>query len=380
MSNKLFTLTEAHTNKSAVFREIYSAGEISRQEIAAKVGLSLPTLRQSVNELLKEGLICENGYFESTGGRKASAFSVSPKSMVAVGVEFLGDSVQLSAVDLRGMVILEKKHKIRYSDTDEYYRKFGELVNAFVSELGVSSNHILEILIAVQGIVSLDGERILMGKVLGNSGTSRAQFQKYIRYPCRLVNDTDAAAFGELWSSPDISNAAFLLLNRNLGGAIIINGRVFHGRAVDNKVMNGGIIGHLHIVPGGKPCYCGKCGCFQAYCSVNTLEEESGTDIDSFMRSLKKGNVGNMKIFDRYLSYLAFGINNIRTLMDLEFIIGGYLEEYLTDEHFALLSEKVKNEAPFDNMTFQYRRSVHGAMAPSRGAAYIKLNDFILSI
>lgn len=380
MNNKLFKLTVSQSNRSSVFREIFDAVDISRQEIAEHLDLSLPTIRQPLNELLEMGIIREDGFYESTGGRKPSAFSVSPMSRIAVGVEFLGEYIQLSAVNLRGEIVLEERHDLLFYRDEKYYEEFGTIVNNFVSELKVPSSSVLEILIAVQGIVSVDGESIVMGKVLGNSGTKRTDFQKYINYPCRLVNDTEAAAFAELWSNPETANAAYILLNRNLGGSIIINGRVFNGRAVNNEVMNGGIIGHMRLVPGGKPCYCGKRGCFQTYCSVSTLEEESGMDIDSFMKSVNANDKKCLKIFDRYLSYLAFALNNMRNLMEYDFIIGGYLSEYLTDEHLEILSRKVQDEASFDNMSFIYRRSIHGARAPSRGAAYREINDFILSI
>ena len=375
MNNKQFQNTVTSSNLGNVFRAIYLNGSLSRQEISEHLGLSLPTIRQSINELLEMGIIYSNGFYDSTGGRKASYLSISPSSRIAVGVELLRESVQLSAIDLSGMIISEKKVLITFQNSEKYYQEFGQIVNEFVSSLNITPKSLFDINIAVQGVLSKDGTIILIGNVLGNSGTSLLQFQKYINYPCKLVNDADAYAFSELWSRPDTSNAAYLMLNKILGGSIIINGRILQG-----TVLSSNSIGHMRLVHNGRLCYCGKKGCFQTYCSVNSLEEASGMEIQLFMDQVNSGNKHCQSIFDEYLSYLAFGINNIRMVLDCEFIIGGYLEKFLNDANLELLAKKVKEEASFDIMKFQYRRSVHGDKASSRGAAFIQINNFIISL
>ena len=375
MNNKQFQNTVCSSNTGNIFRAIYLNRCLSRQEISDQINLSLPTIRQSINELYDMGVIMSSGFYSSTGGRKASFFSISPLSRVAVGVELLRETVQLSAIDLCGNIISEEKYALMFHLDDGYYQQFGALVNSFVANLPVEKKNLMEILIAVQGVLSNDGKEILIGNILGNSGTTLDQFQRYINYPCRLVNDADAYAFSELWSRPDTINAAYLMLNRTLGGSIIINGRILQG-----TVLSSNSIGHMRLVPNGRQCYCGKKGCFQTYCSINSLEESSGMEIEPFMNLVNSGDKRCIKIFNEYLSYLAYGINNIRMVLDCEFIIGGSLENLLTDENLELLAKKVQDEASFNIMRFQYRRSAHGDKASSRGAAYIQINEFILSL
>lgn len=379
MQYKLFKNYEPRTNAGTVFREIYESTALSRQEIVYNTSLSLPTVRQSLNELLEKGLIDTSNYYASTGGRKASAISIVPMSRVAIGVEILKEHVQISAADLFGNIVREERCALLYRNDEEYCRQFAELIKSFISQIDVCEENLLEILISVQGIVSQDGETLITGKLLQNSGLSVNSFRKYLNLNCKFINDTIASAFSELWAHPETRDAAYIDLNRNLSGTIIVNSRVFQGDSFKG-VQNCGMISHMRLIPGGIPCYCGHRGCIQGYCSIYSLESASGMSIEAFMELVHAKDEKSVALFDKYLSYLALGINNIRMIIDGEFIIGGYLDELMTDEDMLLLAEKVTAESPFENMTFEYRRSSHGSNAPARGAALLQINGFLDSI
>ena len=363
------------SNRSRVFQTIYAAKTISKQEIADKLQLSMPTVTQYLRELYAAGIIYKNGYYQSTGGRKAQAISVAALSVVAIGVELLRESIKISAVDLCGNVIREEFYIVPFSNNEAYYKHFGELVNAFADKLDTPEAHLLGVAIAVQGLVSKDGTVIVNGDILGYTGTTIDVFQRHINLPCHMFHDTEVAAFAELWDLPEIKDAVYIALNRNWGGAVIVNGQMFHGRE-----FNGCIIEHMRLVPNGTKCYCGRRGCFEAYCSVASLEAETGMDTATFFKRLKDGDARCEGIFDQYLSYLALAINNIRMLIDCDFILGGFLDPYLTDQHIEMLAEKVRKESSFESTGFSFRRSRHGASAASRGAALLEIDAFIASV
>ena len=369
------SVNNSPTNRNRVFRKILSSGQISKQMISESLKLSAPTIRQCLRELYGMNIICKNGYYESTGGRKAEILTVNANARIAIGVELIRESVRITAVNLRGEIVKEAFILLPFDGSETYYVKFGELVNQFAESLNIPRDDILEVMLAVQGLVSHDGSIVISGQVLGYTGTKRETFQKYIHYPCRLVHDTEAAAFAESWNNAAINNAVLLMLNRNLGGALIINGQVFHGTE-----YNGCIIEHMRLVPNGAKCYCGRKGCFEAYCSVNSLEAKAGMSTKEFFEKLQNNDHHCEIIFDNYLSNLALGINNIRMLIDCNFIIGGLLDSYLTDQHIELLAEKVRKESSFQSTSFCFQRSLHGSKAASRGAALLEIDSFINSI
>src|ERR1700722_3456371 len=83
-----------------------------------------------------------------------------------------------------------------------------------------------------------------------------------------LENDGNMAALGVqcLGAARDVANMAMLTLGTGIGGAIILNGKIFHG-------MNGmaGEFGHVPIEPEGVPCGCGSHGCSERYASATAV-------------------------------------------------------------------------------------------------------------
>lgn len=181
---------------------------------------------------------------------------------MAVGVAILEGSVQLCAVDLLGEVLREETHPLPYENSDGYYQQVGRLVRGLMAHLPYGKERVLGVGIAIQGLVSAEGERVIYGAILNNTGATREMFQRYIPYPCRLLHDTEVGAAAEFWHNQEIRDAIYLVLNRNMGGALVVDGKVQQGS---------GIIEHMTLFPGGEPCYCGKKGCVEAYCSANSL-------------------------------------------------------------------------------------------------------------
>lgn len=363
----------SYTNR--IFQEIYFQKNISKQEVSKHLGVSLPTVTQSLKTLYDLGIIERNGYFESTGGRKAQVISVAPRSKIAIGISLLRERVMITALDLYGNPVREKIIPMPFERSESYYKAFGTAVNQFVDSLKYPDSEILGIGLAVQGLVSRDGQTIINGDILGYTGTDRSVFQQNIRLPCRLFHDTEVAAFAELWQYPDLQNAVYIALNRNLGGALIIGRQVYPGDGINSCILE-----HMRLIPGGRKCYCGQRGCLECYCSINSLEAEAGMVLDAFFDQLNAGDTHCVEVFDKYLDNLALAINNIRMVIDCEFILAGFMQPYLTEAHLAMLGEKVKQAASFKDTTFSFRLGVHGADAAARGAALVLISDYISSL
>ena len=57
-----------------------------------------------------------------------------------------------------------------------------------------------------------------------------------------------------------------MTLGTGVGGGIIVNGEIVHGKTV------GGEIGHICSIPeGGAPCNCGKSGCIETIASATGI-------------------------------------------------------------------------------------------------------------
>ena len=109
------TTLEVRTyNKSRVYEQIYEKRSISKQEIASELQMSLTTVTQNLKLLETEGMITITGQYQSTGGRKANAYSVVSTAAIAIGIDILKDRLHFVAIDLYGEIIQKKTLIVRF--------------------------------------------------------------------------------------------------------------------------------------------------------------------------------------------------------------------------------------------------------------------------
>ncbi len=311
-------------NRNRVFNEIREAGSISGPALSYQLKLSRPTVKQNLDDLLEEGYIYESGSFGHTGGRRARAYSVSALRKVSVGIDLTKNHITVIMVDLCGSMIYEKRIRRAFSLKDDYMKLLGELVEEAVKEMQVPKEHVLGVGLAVPGLITEDHKRIFYGKILGFTGLTAEEIGKYIPYPCRLYNDADSAGYAEISQRQDMNGAFYISLSNNVGGAILIDHKVYKGEG-----SRSGEIGHMTVVPDGKECYCGQKGCFEAYCNAALLSGMCAGDLASYFEKLENKDEDCMKVWEEYLEYLAIAVNNIRMLFDCKVILGGYVGAYL---------------------------------------------------
>lgn len=145
-------------------------------------------------------------------------------------------------------------------------------------------------------------------------------------------NDANAAALGEAvaGAAKGVAISAMITLGTGVGGGIIIDGKVYAGFNFAAPEL-----GHMVIEYNGRPCSCGRRGCWEAYSSATALirmtaeklEECRTTGRETLMTALveEKGKISGRTAFDAeragdaaaaevvecYLGYLACGLANI---------------------------------------------------------------------
>ncbi|MDD3339074.1 MAG: ROK family transcriptional regulator [Lachnospiraceae bacterium] len=370
------TITLKKINKGKVFQYIYREKITSKLQIVQDLQMGLSTVSQNLNELEQEGLIERNGFFESTGGRKAQMIQIVSDLKLSIGIGILKDMFHLVAVNLYGDAICMDTFPIAYSNTEEYYTKVAQTVEEFIEINHYDKEKILGISIATQGIISPDGSAVTYGAIMGNTEMKLSDFASRIPYPCRLEHDSKAAAYLELWNHASLDSAVVFLLNPNLGGAIITNHCVQHG-----MTMHSGTIEHTCVNPGGPLCYCGNRGCLETYCSANALESAVNMPAKEFFPLLRTDENNTLRqIWKDYLDHLAFAIKNLNMIIDSPVIISGYLAPYFTEEDLEYLLELVNNASPFSFDKEQLIVGTHGQYTPAIGAALFYVERFIESI
>ena len=377
MSEKgLTNISLKKINKSKVYQYIYKSKVTSKLQIVSDLQMGLSTVSQNLNLLEQEGLIERNGYFDSTGGRKAQAIQIVPDFKISIGIGILKNMFHLTAVDLYGNAIFTDTFSVPYSNTPAYYEQIAETIREFTTFNQYAEEKVLGISIATQGITSPDHTTVTYGTIMKNTGMNLEEFTSRLPYPCYLEHDSKSAAFLELWNHPELDSAVVFLLNRNLGGAIITNHQIHQGNS-----MHSGTLEHMCINPDGPLCYCGNRGCLETYCSVDSLEQAAGMTIKEFFPLLREKKSSQLiQVWKDYLNHLAFAMKNLNLIIDAPVIISGYLAPYFTDEDLSYLTEHINLTAPFKLDKDQILVGTNGQYTPAIGAALHYVDQFIHTV
>lgn len=377
MSEKgLTTIALKKINRSKIYQYIYRSKLTSKLQIVQDLQMGLSTVSQNLNLLENEGLIEKNGYFDSTGGRKANAIQIVSDFRISIGVGILKNMFHITAIDLYGNTICTDTIPLTYSNTAAYYQQLTDKVKDFIEKNQYLEDKILGVSIATQGITSPDNTTVIYGNIMNNTGMRLKDFSRHLPYPCHLEHDSKSAAFLELWNHPELDSAVVLLLNRNLGGAIITNHQIHQGRS-----MHSGTIEHICINPDGPLCYCGNRGCLETYCSANSLEQASGMAVKEFFPLLReKKSPQLIQIWEDYLKHLAFAMKNLNLVIDAPIIISGYLAPYFTEDDTDYLLRQINSMTPFELKEEQILVGTHGQYTPAIGAALFYVEEFIHSV
>lgn len=360
-------------NKNNIYNFIYDEKYTCKSIITQSLKVGLSTVNQNLKILEEEKLIRRNGSFESTGGRKADSLEIVANARISIGVALLKDFVYIVATNLYGEVIVSKKMAFKFEHSINYYSDLGYKINFFIETYNIQN--ILGVSIATQGIVSSCGGYVTYGKLLDNYQMQLSDFTKYIHYPCRLEHDAKAAANFELWQNKHVTDGVVILLNHNLGGAIISNSQIQTG-----VNMRSGIIEHLSLNFDGMLCYCGKRGCLETYCSAENLEKASEMSISEFFDMLEKGDTACIYIWEDYLKYLAMAIKNISMLIDGHYILSGHIAAHIKPKHIDVLISHIKQLTPFDFSTDSIILGYTGEFTQAIGTSLHYIKEFIANV
>lgn len=169
-----------------------------------------------------------------------------------------------------------------------------------------------------------------------------ADMEKLLPGKVYIENDANAAAYGEYIAggAKGSKNAVVITLGTGIGSGIIIDGRIFSGF---NSA--GAEIGHTVIEKGGRPCMCGRKGCWEKYASARALEEDTRAALqehkDNIMwqyiggdlrkvnaktafDGMRAGDALAKELVNRFIEYVACGLTNVINVFQPEIIcIGG---------------------------------------------------------
>lgn len=317
-----FSKDVQESNITRIAKYILEQGETSKNEIASALNLSMPTTLQYVKDLMRRGIIHEVGEYQSTGGRKAKTLSIVESLYYSVGIEITANHVSFVLIDLKVNIVFSWRIRLVFEHAENYYTVLAEKLLQFIKNSGISAKQILGVGFSIPGIVISSEQRLMVSHVLHLKNIDLSFLSKYIPFPICFENDAVCAAMAERKYLHH--NTLYLSLSNSVGGAIYLNNEIYYGAH-----YRSGEFGHMIIESGGRQCYCGKCGCVDAYCSARILTDYTDGVLEDFFQKLEIGDVGAHSLWNNYLQHLAITISNLHLAFDCDIILGGYVGSYM---------------------------------------------------
>ncbi len=310
----------------------------TKAELAKSLDLSMPTVLSGIADLTEKGLVIEAGEMESTGGRRARRIALQEDYCLSVGVDITAHHIGMVLVNLGGKIVAWQRKRLNFTPDAAYCRNVLEQVEAFYS-CRAQEDKILGIGVSLPGIIHRKEHVLVKSHALHLENYSLRMLEQMLPLPVYFENDANAAMLAE--NPGKVKNAVYLSLSSTLGGAVCIDGELYTGQ---NR--KAGEFGHMLLVPDGRPCYCGKMGCADAYCAASVLTGNGNMTLDAFMDSLGQDGRAD-RIWEDYLDNLSILISNLRMIFDTDIILGGDVGGY-ADGYLVKLREKVAAHNLFD--------------------------------
>ena len=336
-------------NNLHVLQTLHQAEQISRIQIARKLGLSRPTVTFIVNDLIEQGIVQESHLAKSTGGRPPVVLRITDHCRYVIGVDMGSSHITMLLCDLNGNqeALIDIEHNVDKDPTGTL-SIIGKIVDQQYERLG---DTLLGLCFAVSSPV--DPEGYLDPRILPEwDGISIAAFFADKHLSVRIENDANAGAFAERWWNQEVDDFIYLKLGTGIGAGIFSDGKMLHG----NQGLVGEI-GHVPLPNATQVCRCGQQGCLEAIIGRHAVKQKK---------------LAPHKLSETISQNLSFVlVPLIYALNPQKIIIWGDVDQFITKK----LQAKIINKTLWPSMTsIQVDISPLGKNAIALGACSIMLH------
>ena len=321
-------------NRANIIKIIKQYGEITKQDIAATLNLSIPTVTTNTNQLIEEGLVEEAGVGDSTGGRKPIILKLVEDARYSIGVNVSPDSIGILLINLNNTIIDETN----FSYEKEY--SFREVLAWVEDEIGnllirnqIDKNKVSGVGFSLPGLV--DEDRLILENApnIGVRDYDFSEFQDRLQLKIHIENEANVAAYAEIemGKALNMRNVVYVSITEGVGTGIIIDQHLY--KSTKKKA---GEFGHMRVSDENKRCNCGRTGCWELVASKKALfsyyQEFTGSRATTLEKVFSEENFNTPAVqaaIEKYIDCLFIGIENIILGLNPEFvIIGGELGRY----------------------------------------------------
>ncbi|HUX14687.1 MAG TPA: ROK family transcriptional regulator [Spirochaetia bacterium] len=302
--------------------------ELTKPEISAALGKSIPAVTAHLRALVHEGYVEESGSAGSTGGRRPVILRFRPRARYLLAADVRPGQLRTVLTDLDTRVLREEA--VRLGGKSSAQQMIVRLVEAFraVMPTGADRERVVGAGLSLPGTVHPEQLLMEFAPNLRLRNLNFGALEVELGIPIRLENEANAAALAEFYLGRyrGVRHLIYVSVIQGIGVGIILNGSLYRGAH-----GNAGEFGHMTYVPGGRRCSCGRRGCWERYASERALPDEyresggTGT-VHSFVdlkRRIDRGDRAAVSALQTIIGNLATGVGSLAAGFDPDLLLVG---------------------------------------------------------
>jgi predicted NBD/HSP70 family sugar kinase len=348
-------LTDRH-----VVEQLIAEPHLTRAEIAARTGISKPTISESVRRLVTSGVLAESGRQSGGRGRAGTFYRLREDVGVAMALAAGPDGMIVETYDLRGLELSRIERNVPSPADSATLNPI--MRRAVTDAVDAAPGPVLAWALSLAGPVDQATGRLVRvpnAPFLLDELDPRELLSDLVDVRLQVDNDVNWAALAEYHSgsAQDLSHFCYCYLGPGLGGAVVTSGSIMHGAD--------GLAGELaHVLttgPGGRSLRLVDC-----FVEWGLLQPQSNAiDVARLTQILTGSTARDRQVRDEVATAVAGAICSITALLNPAGVVIGGPWSAVDASFVDLVADKVSTAAAIPTVV---RRSALDRHAPLTGA------------
>jgi glucokinase-like ROK family protein len=262
--------------KNMIIKQLYFDKGLSCAELSDLFNRSIPVISKTINELVVEGMVMEQGHAPSSGGRRPQTYSLKPDAMYILAIAMDQLSTRIQLFDLFNQPVAAQLNiGIELLNNPDALSSLACNINNYIASTGTDTDKIAGMGIGMPGFVNVN---LGINYTYLDSGdqTLTEYLTQATGIPTYIDNDSSLIALAEQKFGLTKSQNSVMVINLGwgIGLGMIVGGEIFRGH-------NGfaGEFSHIPISEEGALCVCGKQGCLEAEASMLVVAKKANQGI-----------------------------------------------------------------------------------------------------